>query len=130
MTAELPSAPVILTGQSLRMVWKWGHQFHHLSEVGLLLTGLLALRDLSITQEHMLTIQVPQLHLQRLGFTGAGVPEPISWVPGDSDAENPRATLWEIQNMILQNSNSDITLPRTPQEDLAPIFSAPVAFCP
>lgn len=49
MTAELPSAPVILTGQSLRMVWKWGRQFRHLSEVGLLLTGLLALRDLSIT---------------------------------------------------------------------------------
>lgn len=113
MTAELPSAPVILTGQSLQMVWKWGRQFHHLSEVGLLLTGLLALRDLSITQEHMLTMQVPQLHLQRLGFTG--FTEPISWILGDSDAENPRATLWEIQNMILQNSNSDInTSPNSP----------------
>lgn len=115
ITAELPSAPGILTAQRLRVVWKWGRQFRHLSEVGLLLTGLLALKDLNITQEHMLTMQVPPFHLQRLGFTGVGVPEPISWTPGDSDRENPRATLWEIQNMILQNSDSDInTSPNSP----------------
>ena len=77
-----------------------GSENSQLSEKGLLVTSLQALKDIKITQEHTSKMQIPRPHLQR-DSGSLGLREyllenlPFSSTLADSDAEHPRITLWE-----------------------------------